>query len=210
MAVVNRRQRRPPQRSDQRGPHRATRATGRTLPHTPSEVVEARACLTAFVERQADETAIGVGFGWRPDSSAPNTYGALQQAFDRSMARDEDLPISDLYCDSTVYLDPQANICFRFWHDVTHVRRGLSFDLDDELELALWHLSELERAGHGPTTLPWRLLHADLVGQVHVMALCGRFPLDQWRFVLNCLEMGFDAGVLAEFRRPTPPMAVGQ
>ena len=89
-------------------------------------------------------------------------------------------------------------LAFRFWHDVNHVRRGLSFDLVDELELANWHLAELTGTGFGPETTAWQLLHADLVGQIYVMALVRRFPLDQGSFWADCVRRGFDEAVLTE------------
>lgn len=172
-------------------------------------LVEARAILSGFVEAVAATTADEVGFSWRPDGHAPDRYDALLAAYERSIRTGESMPVSDQFCDSTVYTDPKVNMAFRFWHDVSHVRRGLSFELVDELELAEWHLSELERAGQSAWSLPYRLLRADLVGQVYVMALVHRFPIDQHMFVIDCIEHGLDAGILRECRRSAGPSAAG-
>ena len=99
-----------------------------------------------------------------------------------------------------IYRHPSVNGALRFWHDVNHVLRDLSFDLVDELELALWHLGELEAAGHERGSLAWRLLHADLTGQAYVQAFAKRFPLNQRQFVTGCVTAGFDHGLLAELR----------
>jgi hypothetical protein len=85
------------------------------------------------------------------------------------------------------------------------MRRDLSFNLVDELDLSLWHLRELESAGYPRVSLVWQLLHADLTGQVYLQALSERFPLDQRRFVIGCLTAGFDDGVLDELRRGRAP-----
>lgn len=164
------------------------------------QLLNARAKLSSFVEDRADRTASEAGFTWRPESNAPDRYLDLLAAYDRSRSTGEALPVSDLFCDDTVYLDPKTNMAFRFWHDTSHVRLGLSFDLVDELELASWHLAELERYGQPKGSVAWQLLHADVVGQIYVMALIGRFPLNQGAFVRDCVVRGFDTGVLAECR----------
>jgi hypothetical protein len=94
-------------------------------------------------------------------------------------------------------------------HDVNHVQRQLSFQLVDELELALWHLHVLEGADFAPKSVPWRLLHADLVGQAQLMALTRRFPLDQQRFVNSCLVDGFEQALITEARLDAPYGALG-
>lgn len=63
----------------------------------------------------------------------------------------------------------QMNAESRFWHDINHVRRQPDFGLVDEPELPLWHLGELEHAGHQPG-MAWRLLPADLLGHAYVQA----------------------------------------
>lgn len=100
-----------------------------------------------------------------------------------------------------IYTTPEVNFAFRFWHDVSHVQHGLSFGLEDELELALWHLDVLERDGLRPDSLAYRLLQADIVGQLLLMGLASRFPFDQKEFVLGCITLGMEPGVLAEIRR---------
>lgn len=164
------------------------------------EIIDAAAILSDFIEAAAARTAQEVGFGYvlRPD--APNTYPALVAAFRNSLTTGAPLPISSENSDAVVYQPASTNFALRFWHDVNHVRRQLDFGLVDELELSLWHLSELERAGHRPGSLVWRLLHADLTGQAYVQAFAQRFPFDQRRFVAGCVTTGFDHGLLAELR----------
>lgn len=197
---------RKPPLSGRRPPTRPVRRRSRFIgpsarPIESAQVLNARATLSSFVEEQAHRAAAEIGFGWRPDSGAPDRYPDLLAAYDRSRSTGAALPVSDLFCDDTVYLDPKTNMAFRFWHDTSHVRLGPSFDLVDELELANWHLVELERhAGQPKGSVAWRLLHADLVGQIYVMALVRRFPLNQGAFVRDCAARGFDQGVLAECR----------
>lgn len=161
----------------------------------------ARVAIAKFVRRQANETAAAVGFDWLPTPDAPSTYQQLRGAYAASLATGRPLPVSNLHTDTSVFLNPEDNIAFRFWHDVHHVRLGLSFSLSDELELASWHLGQAEQAGFAPGSLAYRLLEADHVGQVLLQGLAGRFPFDQETFVLTCVEAGLSTGLLAELRR---------
>jgi hypothetical protein len=169
--------------------------------HRGRELELARETISEFVIAQAEQTRLEVGFGWSPQPDAPSRFDVLQTAFAGATSTGEPLPVSDEHSDSVIFTGSSINFAMRYWHDVNHVRRNLSFDLIDELELSLWHLSVLEASGFGEDTLVWQLLHADLVGQVYVMALSRRFPLDQARFAGDCVGAGFDQGVLAEIRR---------
>lgn len=168
---------------------------------SPRAIHQARSVLSDWVREAAARQALRCGFRWVGVAQAPSTYQQLRGAYQHSLESGEPLPVSYLYSERTVYLSEDDNIRFRYIHDCAHVERGLSFNLEDELELALWHLSQLTEAGHGPRTLPYELLTADLIGQVVLMSLIGRFPLDQQRFVLTCQEAGLFTGLLDEIRR---------
>lgn len=168
---------------------------------TTTATASTSAELAAFVHAKAEQARDELGFGWRGTPTAPSTYQQLRGAFAHSLSRGEPLPISDEFCDTTIFPDPADNVVFRFWHDVSHVRLGLSFNLEDELELALWHLDELEAAGYKKGSSVYRLFEADLIGQVLIMALIRRFPTDQTAFVRGCIEHGLLQGLLHEARR---------
>lgn len=161
----------------------------------------ARINLSRFVREQAKRAADDLGFGWIGTPEAPSTYPQLRAAFAHSTATAEPLPISNLYCDDTVFMEPGDNVAFRFWHDTSHCRLGLSFSLPDEWELTLFHLEELERAGLGHQTREYQLLRLDLFGQIILLGVAGRFPLNQGEFTRACAEIGLDAGILRELRR---------
>jgi hypothetical protein len=161
----------------------------------------ARINLARFVHAQAEQIAEEEDFGYVGVADAPSTYQQLRAAFQRSKKTGEPLPVSNLFCDSTIYPEPRDNLAFRFWHDVSHCRQGLSFSLEDEWELTLWHLAQLEAAGLGPATREYELLRLDLLGQVILLGVAGRFPFDQGSFTRACVELGLDAGILHELRR---------
>lgn len=161
----------------------------------------ARVNLSRFVRERAVESAGVLGFEWVGVPNAPETYQQLRGAFEHSQSSGEPLPISNLYCDDTIYLEPADNIAFRFWHDTSHCRLGLSFSLQDEWELSLWHLAQLTAAGLGPGSLEHELFRLDALGQIILLGVAGRFPFEQGEFVRACAEVGLDRGILRELRR---------
>ncbi len=187
-----------------------TAPIARCNPILELELVLARRDLATFVRRQAVEAEQRLGFGIRPTPTAPNTYQQLRGAYVTSVDSGVPLPISNLYCEDSIYFAPSDNVAFRFWHDTAHVALGVSFSLEDELELAQWHLEQLERAGLTSDTLPWKVFHADTVGQIQLMGLIGRFPINQLRFVTDCIEFGPEVGLLDEIRRLPSPDAPTQ
>ena len=108
------------------------------------------------------------------------------------------LPVSDENTSAVIYRHPDVNLAFRYWHDCLHVLRGLDFTPPQELQLTMIQLGALEQAGWDPETLAWRLLHADLVGQVYLSAVGRRFPDNQREFVLNSLALGLEQAILLE------------
>ena len=154
--------------------------------------------LSEFVMHTAATTRGLVGFDYIARPTAPSRYDELQRAVERSLHTGQPLPVSSEHCESVIYSQPLVNVALRYWHDVSHVLRGLDFTPPQELRLAELHLGVLAGAGYGPETVVWRLLHADLVGQVYLSAVGGRFPLDQALFVRRALDEGLEAAVLAE------------
>jgi hypothetical protein len=168
---------------------------------TAQDLLPARERLGQFVRQQATQASADLGFGWVGTPDAPSTYPALQAAFTQSRLTGAPLPVSNLYCDDTIFLDPEDNMSFRFWHDTSHCRLGLTFSLPDEWRLTLRHLVQLERAGYGPGSDEYRLLRLDLLGQIILLGIARRFPHSQGHFTRTCAALGLDAGVLAELER---------
>ena len=165
----------------------------------------ARVNLSAFVRNKAATVAEEVRFGWIGVPNAPATSQQLRGAYARSQRTGDPLPVSNQYCDDTIYAEPSDNVCYRFWHDVTHVQLGLSFGLDDELELAIHHLDVLHAAGFPRGSLESDLLKTDLLGQIYLVGIAGRFPFNQGEFTRTCIELGLEAGLLHEIRKVAQP-----
>lgn len=154
-----------------------------------------------FILRIADQTKREIGFGWVGTKDAPSTYQQLRGAYQRSVATGEPLPVSNEHCRTAIFPLESDNVAFRFWHDVSHVRLGLSFSLGDELELALRHLTAIKQAGHHEDSPVHQLLSTDLFSQIACNAIAGRFPADQAVFVADCYQRGLWSALLSEIRR---------
>lgn len=154
--------------------------------------------LAHFVDVQAEAMAQLAGFRWGGDAAAPNDYGSLLKAYARSRLTGRPLPVSNQFSDTTIYGTLEANLAFRFWHDLTHLRLGRSFALDDEIEVAGAHLDVLRAVGFGPGSLEFELLHADTMGQALCSAATGSFPGEQLCFARLTIESGLNTAIRAE------------
>jgi hypothetical protein len=150
----------------------------------------ARRNLTSFVTDQAEATARRLGFGWRGSELAPCSFDELQREYWSSELSGLPLRVSARFCERTIYGSPNGNHAMRFWHDTAHVRLGLNFTPDDEMELGCHHLEVLRAHGFAAESLEHRLLHADTIGQTLCNATIGRFPIDQRRFAETALRLG--------------------
>ncbi|TFV62037.1 hypothetical protein E4P41_08535 [Geodermatophilus sp. DF01-2] len=161
--------------------------------------------LSEFILHAASATSEVVGFAWDGRADAPSVYPQLRRAVHHSLQTGESLPVSNENTESVIYASCEVNLALRFWHDVLHVLRGLDFSPPQELQLAMIHLAALEKAGFGQDSLEYRMFHADLVGQVHLIAIGKRFPVDQRQFVERCLNEGMEHALLMEIRGDVSP-----
>lgn len=168
---------------------------------TYTDLQLAREELTEFVQLMAGKTRTRRGIGWVGTPDAPNTWKALTAAWDESLRTGQPLPVSNEACESVILTRPEANVAYRFWHDVTHLERGRNFTNPHELDMANFHLREAERHGLERGSLPWRLLHADAVGNVLHWAVLRRYVANQLVFILNAVQYGIEVALLAEMSR---------
>jgi hypothetical protein len=139
-----------------------------------------------------------VGFGWRGDPQAPGDYGSLLRAYVRSQVGGHPLPVSSEHTEPSIYGSVEANLGFRFWHDLTHVRLHQGFDLDGEIEVATAQLDVLSAVGFPPGSLEYELLHDDTLGQTICATATGTFPKDQVCFARVSLQSSLTAAIRAE------------
>ena len=164
----------------------------------PAVLDTARRNISEVVRAQAEMRRRRLGFGWRASPCAPSSYPELLREFRGSEVSRLPLRVSNMHNCPVIYDSPETNLALRYWHDTNHVLHGLSFDLDDELELADRHLQALRAEGFGPTTLEHQLLHADIFGQTYFQLVTGRFVGNQVRFDTNCVLFGVDEAVAQE------------
>lgn len=168
---------------------------------TEAALTSARTSLTEFVWERAEATRVRTGVAWRFTPEAPNTYPALRRAWSESLTTGAPLPISDADCESVIFTEPEANAAYRYWHDVTHLERERNFSNPHELDMAHFHLWDAEQHGVTRGSLPWRLLRADAIGNVMHWSVYREYVLNQEVFILNAVQYGLDAALVAEAAR---------
>lgn len=164
------------------------------------DIEVARRNQSAFVLHQAEQTAHAAGFGWEARADAPDKYPVLQEHYEQIKRSGGPLHVSSYNSGNIIYTSSEINHAFRFWHDMHHLKLGLSFEFVDEIELALWHLDVAEQAGLRRGSLESQMLEIDLLGQNYLYSVARKHPVNQEAFVLRCLELGLHEGVLAEAR----------
>lgn len=145
--------------------------------------------LNEVISLEAKRLAEKIGFSYIPDVMAPATYKELCFVFANCSRSSCPLPVYSGGSESTIYGATEVNYAFRFWHDVEHVLGGNSFSLKGETQTAFRQLDTLENVyGFGRETIEWKLLHADVIGQVEYYYKNKKFVENQVEFVLNFLK----------------------
>lgn len=142
----------------------------------------ARAKLSAFLIRKADQVQKQIGFGYVDSDNAPGDFESLLTAYQSSKRTGFALPVWNGCSDNTAYTSRGANYAFRFWHDVLHCVHGLGFTLEAEVTIGLMHVAEV-KTYFGPDSIEAKIMFADTVRQSAYEAIHGKFPDDQYTFV---------------------------
>ena len=149
---------------------------------TPDQFNNACQELGLFVLQQASNL-MGQGWTCKATSNAPESYPELVDSVINGV-----VPIANYGCDHTIYDDAATNIAFRFWHDVLHIKHGLSFSKDAEMTVAAHHIRAARDAGLSDLAL--NILNADTTGQVLYYYTHKKFVGHQKAFVYDCIRQG--------------------
>lgn len=128
------------------------------------------------------------------DGGAPDTAHKLFTAYEaacrgRSHGNYGLLPVSGDNMHTTIFGSDQANLAFRFWHDILHISYGLDFSLKSEVAIGEMHVAEVKRI-FGHASMEGRIMEADTVGQSIYQSIKGQFPKDQTRFAIGYVLHG--------------------
>jgi hypothetical protein len=156
---------------------------------TQFEFDRARANLHHFVLRTARNVARSVGFSYEEREDAPDTLQSIREAFLKSRNDRSGFPVYAGASDKTIYLSPEGNWAFRFWHDILHVIHASNTTFEDEVKLGWLHVQAVEKE-FGKGSLEARIMGWDTVGQSAYHVMMGNFPEDQREFVFNALTRG--------------------
>jgi len=167
---------------------------------TQYEFDRARANLHHFVLRTARNVARSVGFGYQEVADAPETLQSIREAFLKARKDRQAFPVYSGASDKTVYLNPEGNWAFRFWHDILHVIHASDTKFEDEVKLGYLHVQAVEKE-FGKGSLEARIMGWDTVGQSAYHAILGNFPEDQAGFVFASLKSGAKLELWEELAR---------
>jgi hypothetical protein len=120
------------------------------------------------------------------DAEAPNSYDEL-----RMWKGSPCLPVFTGGCDKTIFDTPETNYMMRGIHDLTHLKYGLSFKPEDEVECARHHVQQFKKVG--APDLFQRMIYEDTHAQVRYYAETGKFVDNQRAFVNAVLNHGLEA-----------------
>lgn len=114
--------------------------------------------------------------GWDvvPEAEAPSTLEAINAAMAGGRMK-----VSGDNCAGTSFGCPEVNIAFRAWHDWTHWKHQLPFNVEGETATAWMQIEHLRHFGLW-TPFKRDFLLAEVVDQVEHYARTGTFPVDQW------------------------------
>ena len=191
--------------------------------YTADEIIsEARRQLTIAIQQLAKDTIRATGINYNAISPeywhGPDTWEDLQRVYAEAEALSHKsayvgMPVFGGACDQTIYLTPEANHAFRYWHDMGHVRYNMSFTPEDEATLQRrYHLDDMWRELGRPVAadqdghvtmdhtvisdsavalgalLAFKMYYADTIGQIEYIVARGKFPTDQLAFVLAYVD----------------------
>lgn len=142
---------------------------------------DARNLLSRFIESRMSITP---HIRMIPTADAPNTWDEL-----RSVDLSTGLPVWNGASESSIYIDSDHNVMFRYWHDLGHLRYDKSFTPEDEIALQWqYHMRELwywlAREDYSDAhNLAMDMYVADTIGQIEYAQVHHDFPADQLAFV---------------------------
>lgn len=108
---------------------------------------------------------------YRVSEHAPSTFEDLQTA--------PSLVVWSGASDQTIFQDASVNWAFRAIHDTEHLRTGLQFEFDHELELGRIQANQFD------SETIQRLIYIETAGQSIHYKTHGYFPINQAQFTIN-------------------------
>ncbi len=129
--------------------------------------------------------------GWHPEDSyvkAPHDLPSLNVAVNSSVS----LPVWAGAAENQVYACPEHLYAARAWHDATHYRMQLPFNVAGEAGVTYvqaW--SMLQQYGHDEHTQRWvELLVIEIIGNALEKTKYGEFPADPRSYAERMLDDG--------------------
>lgn len=149
----------------------------------------ARSRLSLLVQEAATQLSGDFGFGFVAVATAPSTLQELSQQWQRCRVYKEPFPVWAGASDNTIYLRPEDNHAFRFWHAHLHVTRGLGMSLSDELSASVLHIEHVVRC-YGKDSPEAALMAVDTAEQALYYMVHGEHVPNQLQFARDHFGLG--------------------
>ncbi len=147
----------------------------------------ARARLSSFVMRMANDITRSTGINYEENDAAPETWLEAKAMFQSALTLNKPVYVRKSDSDMTIYTSPAANWAFRFWHDYVHFKHDLSHSFIDEILVSNFQVEAVERE-FGVGSLEAKLMAADTYGQVMYFRVHGTFIADQLAFAKSYIQ----------------------
>lgn len=107
------------------------------------------------------------------------------------------ITVNTEHSDNTIFATPHLNHCFRYWHDLCHIKANVPFTPEGERSASILQRQMVcDLVGPDRTTKArWcAIIDTEVNGQVQYYLKHGTFPTDQRQFAIEHLAAkGYDA-----------------
>ena len=149
----------------------------------------ARSRLSLIVQEKAASLCHGHRITYAAVETAPETLPGLNAAWREARRTGLPFPVWAGASENTIYLRPEDNHAFRFWHDSMHVRYLLDTSLADELRVAQYHVDFV--AGlYGKDSPEAALMAVDTAGQALYYMVHGEHVPNQLQYARAHFGLG--------------------
>lgn len=138
--------------------------------------------LAGFVHSMANNL-LKSGWSYTATSNAPESFKELKET-----TVGKHILVANYGCDSSIYLDDETNILFRFWHDVHHLELDVNFSKSGEYQAISKQLEQ--GLDYGLSNLALTMLYYDTIGQVEYYFKHKQFVNNQYNFCKLALGLG--------------------
>lgn len=120
-----------------------------------------------------------------PDHKAPRTLGQMHHKYLCSKSYEYPYPVSQDFCENTIYDSPNHNMVIRAWHDSHHIKLMIDTSFEGEVLLGQYGVLRIPEEEKDARVLYF----CDSVGQTLYHEVSGKYPENQKEFVYELYRL---------------------